>query len=1070
MRGLRRLSRPPRLFGRLAIALVLVMLGLAYGYASRRTETAGRRLVGALLAERFTTGRLSGQTVWHPCVPADTTALVPRMECGPPLDPRSRRTRRINDLARTTRQDAQPDSSPAALRRGALLDLRFADTTTAALERAVAALELAVRLAPNDAGLLNELGVAHLALGERTQQLTPMLRALDAIERAVAADSQRVEILFNRALIQQRLYLIASADSAWARYLAVERDPRWRAEAQAHARWVAQVPDTVSWDTLQIAPPARMDSATRTGIAARVERSPQKAREFGFPLLGAWGAALQAGDSARAARLLSVAREIGAATRALDVDQSVRLAVDAIDAAKDEPRRTRQLAEGHVGLAAGRKAYAQNAYGDAMYALAPAGRILRAERSPAAHWAAFYYAAASLNNVDYAGSDSVFTRLLAEAGPDEPALRGKIIWGQGLSQLRRGKLDSAIRRYQEAVPHITRTRESENRGGIAVVLGEGLTLSGQSWDARAEGYQALRGLSPFRQSNLLANHLAIVSSYAREERLSHGALAITDEMVQVAQALDKPGVLALALCARVQDLIALERPDAAQEALAAAMRWSDRITRDPGGERIRAQVALTLGQLTRVRDPAGALPQLEAAVEKYSAYGSDLYLPSALYEAALAARASGDARRARTWLQRAIDFIDGQRASFGTAGAGARFSETVENVFDEMIALELDERRGDSAFLVLERGRIPARGSASPMSSAYPRERPASLAAIGASLPADMLLVEYAVLRDRLVIWTASRRGTRQHVIPVPRDSLATLTEHVPRPGRAHQSAAGTLARLHDVLLRPIAGELNGIRQLTIVPDRELYRVPFAALRDSETGRYAVEAYRIRTVPSAAFFLQALSHPRSGPSRSPALVVGNPRLDLATSGALGALPGAAREARTIAGMYPGSTHLGGGDARRDRVVDLLPAHSIFHFAGHAVFNPEQPELSYLALAGDESGSGILRAGEIAELRLSNVQVVVLSACSSLSPRPSRTGAIAGLAYSFLHAGAPATVSTLWDVEDGATTELLIAFHRRMAAGTPAAEALRLAQIDALRSENREAGDPRAWAAFIYTGP
>ena len=77
---------------------------------------------------------------------------------------------------------------------------------------------------------------------------------------------------------------------------------------------------------------------------------------------------------------------------------------------------------------------------------------------------------------------------------------------------------------------------------------------------------------------------------------------------------------------------------------------------------------------------------------------------------------------------------------------------------------------------------------------------------------------------------------------------------------------------------------------------------------------------------------------------------------------------------------------------------------VFHFAGHAVANGDQPELSYLALASQHAGEvGILRAAEIGRLRLSNLQIVVLSACSTLNPRRSRMGAIAGLAYSFLRA-------------------------------------------------------------------
>jgi CHAT domain-containing protein len=71
-----------------------------------------------------------------------------------------------------------------------------------------------------------------------------------------------------------------------------------------------------------------------------------------------------------------------------------------------------------------------------------------------------------------------------------------------------------------------------------------------------------------------------------------------------------------------------------------------------------------------------------------------------------------------------------------------------------------------------------------------------------------------------------------------------------------------------------------------------------------------------------------------------------------------------------------------------------------------------------------------------------------------------------LAYSFLRAGVPATVSTLWDVRDEDVANLLVDFHRRLVERKPAAEALRSAQREAIKKGSA----PRAWAAFIYTGP
>lgn len=396
--------------------------------------------------------------------------------------------------------------------------------------------------------------------------------------------------------------------------------------------------------------------------------------------------------------------------------------------------------------------------------------------------------------------------------------------------------------------------------------------------------------------------------------------------------------------------------------------------------------------------------------------------------------------------------------------------ETVERVFDATIRIELANNRSDSAFVYLERGRVAAWAPDARLAPGTGHAA-ANLTRIRKLLPADAVFVEYALLPDTLAMWIVSSRGSRPYALGVRRDSVAQLVDRFTREmGDPDVDPTSARARLFDLLVAPFASELASGGEIVVVPDRELARVPFAALWNRGTGRYVLEDYRIRTLPSAAFLLAA-SRTTSPELRSSALVIGNPKLDAATEAQLPPLPGASREAEQVARLYGRSQRLIGAEASRDRVLGLLPKYGVFHFAGHAVANGDQPDLSYLALGSQRSDEeGTLRAGEIAKLRLSNLQIVVLSACSTLNPRRSRMGAIAGLAYSFLRAGAPATVSTLWDVDDAVTTELLVSFHSRFAGGTPAAEALRLAQQDALRSRRPELRSPKAWGAFVYTGP
>ncbi|HEU0012306.1 MAG TPA: CHAT domain-containing protein [Longimicrobium sp.] len=1048
---------------RLVGAAVLALALCGCGAEPRDSGTAAGRVMDALARDRFTTGRLSHQDAWHAC-PAhvDTAALVPRSACGRPPRPRTPGFERVAELERTAREQLAGDSSAAALQARALVRLRWHEADSAFLGHAIDTLERAHARAPDDARILNDLAVAYLALGERRQHLTPMLRALDRVERAVAIDSLLLPALFNRALVHERLYLLDGAARAWWRYLAVERDSAWRAEAHAHARAVAsRAAGPVSWDSLLETPPARIDAAARARIAAMAAASAERARDAGMRALAGWGRAYLADDTARAQRLLALGREIARAAERAGHDRGMPRALGVVDAAAADPPRLRALARGHAALADGQRAYEARQYGPALRALAEAERTLRGHGSPAAEWAAYYRAASHVSRVEYAPGDSIYRALLARVDAGQPLLLGRAASSLGVSQLRQGGLDRANALYRQAAAHLEAAGDAWNAGSLTVNLSEGLTLAGDPAAGRAQAYRALRLLSPFRDSDRLNNHLANVAHHARADTLRHAALAVTREHVEMARRVGNAEVLSMAGAAHARELAAVGLHDQARTAMDRARAWSARLDTGSAGRRVLAHVRLVLSQALRPHDPRAALPLAASAVELYRGFGHDVYLPAALYEAAMAAWATGDRARAEAWLREAIREVERQRGSFRGFVEGATFYETVENVFDAMVALELQAGRADAAFAVLERGRVHGWSAEARAASSASGRAVTAPGQVAAALPDDMLFVEYALLRDSVVAWTVSRRGTRHHAVPVPRDTVAALAAAL------EQGREDAPVRLYDLLLRPLEAELRGMRQLTVVTERELSRVPFAALRDGAAGRHVVERYVLRTVPSASFFLAASAAPRRAVDGARALVVGDPELDSAAARALPRLAHAAREAGSVAALHPGATLLRGSQARRTAVLGLLPRAGIFHFAGHAVFNGDRPEQSYLALAPDaEMASGVLYAREIGGLRLSNVGVAVLSACTSLSPRATRTGAIPGLAYSFLRAGVPATVSTVWEVADDDATALLVAFHRHLAGGAPTAASLRAAQLAALR----EGADPRAWAGFIYTGP
>jgi CHAT domain-containing protein len=1046
-----------RITGILITALALG-LGMAHAAAAHRANAADRAIAGAV-AERVTAGRLAAQLRWHPCEEDGHAALVVRSRCGRIPPPGSKAYQRLARTAGKARVRLRSDTSAAARHALALTALRWHEAAPVELDRAVTTLDQARRAKPNDPDILNDLAVAYLAVGERDQQLRPMLRALDTVEQSLARDSAHVSALFNRALILDRLYLRASARRAWARYLAREHDPDWRKEAEARLGVAPEPPNADIHEDLD-------RPIEDTMAAGLVRRAPDHGRQLGFGVLEQWGLETLGGDSARAARLLVRALSLASAQDSLAADRSAAGATRIAANRSLSSTRRRTLARAHVDFGIGWRLFTRREFVGAVQPLEAAERGFRTQGDPSAGWAAFYLAASYVSLGRYERGDSAFQRVFDRAHPDQPTLSGKALLGLGVSQLRRGNYERASELYAAAEPYIARAREPETAGFAAYLKTEVFGYSGKAAEREGEAFLGLRLLSPFRRSNYLNNHLLLVARIARGEGLSRAALVFMNEVLAAAPDREKPDAMALALCTRARDLITMGRAAEAEIDLRAAAAWVDSMPRDAMQSRVRAAVLLTRGEIMRASDPGAALPLLAAAVDSFRRFTTDRNLPEALYQAALAARAADEPVLSRGWLLEALEATERQQAVFREAAGRALFAETIERISDEMISAELADGRADSAFAYLERARV----------AAWPTVVPAPFRGLTPEqvrrrLPPDLLLAEYALLGDRLAVWSISRDGWQVQVLPVSRDSVRALVSRLPGElSTATRDVPPALARLYDLLLRPLGAMATDGRRVVVVPDRELHGVPFVALRNRDDGRFAIETWEFRTVPSAAFLLATLAFRAPDVGGRVPLVVGNPVLDSAAAVRLGELPGAGREAIRVAGLYPGSNLLTRENADRQRVLAMLPKASILHFAGHAVFDPERPERSYLALSSNHAEGGRLLAAEIGALRPSKLEVVVLSACSTLNPRPSRAGGVAGLAYSFLNAGALATISTLWDVRDGDVSDVLVTFHQERQRGRPTADALRSAQLRALHSASPDIRAPRTWAAFTYTGP
>src|SRR5262249_4109526 len=122
-------------------------------------------------------------------------------------------------------------------------------------------------------------------------------------------------------------------------------------------------------------------------------------------------------------------------------------------------------------------------------------------------------------------------------------------------------------------------------------------------------------------------------------------------------------------------------------------------------------------------------------------------------------------------------------------------------------------------------------------------------------------------------------------------------------------------------------------------------------------------------------------------------------------------------------------------------------------------------------AGPRVEDGWVTAEEIALLDLRGTELVVLSACQSgLGDVKSGEG-VYGLRRAFLYAGVRALVTSLFEVPDRETRELMKRFYRELNAGQSKLAALQTAQRGLLsqRRQTQGTGHPFFWASFVLVG-
>jgi tetratricopeptide (TPR) repeat protein len=581
----------------------------------------------------------------------------------------------------------------------------------------------------------------------------------------------------------------------------------------------------------------------------------------------------------------------------------------------------------------------------------------------------------------------------------------------------------AARLPEEARVLLTRTLERLEGAGYRCDIADALLLLSHAeladGDPRAAAATARRAQSAFGPQRpgfaLLAEQVGLRARWADGDR----SATLADEAERAAERLEHAGWASVAAEARtLAGLLALDRghrkharrlleqvDDGGTVSARVAARHAAALLRLADGDRRGASAAVRAG-LRAVDEHAAALgaAELRGRAAGWSAELAELGVhlargPRALLLAAERGRAIADRPpEVRPPKDRRL------------AGLLAELRRVSAEVPDRPALLRAQTRLEDAI-----RARTRRLASSRDIVRGWAWLVPALHDALG-----DRMFAE--LIRDGDDLLAVTVTGGRCRRVPLGSYSEA---EHDVRLLRfavsrlAGESTGGVAARGLAAAARRLDTRLSGRlrlgdRHLVLAPAGALHGLPWAAL-PSLAGR------PLTVVPSAASWLRALRVPAS--SGHVALVAGP---DLAH---------AADEVAAVRTSYPQALVLEGPAATADAVRTALDGAATAHLAAHGTFRPGNALFSSLRLA-----DGPLVTYDLERLR-HPPRLMVLSACDAGRADVRAGEAVMGMAGCALSYGTATVIAGVTPVGDAAARDLMTGFHRRLAAGTPPAEAL-----------------------------
>ena len=999
-----------------AAAVIAVLAGpaLLRPWLERDAGLVG--LAGSVGEQRSVLGRLTGG---FPHAPLDVSSAGGQ-------DDHAAGTDRVLLTAGRIRESVGELATPSRLHTlgvSQLLARRYDDAAQLLLA--------ASREQPSNAQYLSDVAAVQLERARRGLRPDDLPRALAAADRARRLDPSLREAWFNRALAISALSLTDQAKAAWTEYLRRDSASPWAAEARRQLEELAKPTPAAAWEQIEGRLQQSIDAASAD---AAVRAQTTEARNFiENELFVAWADAVLAGGSGDAEldRLRVMAEAM------------LRVAGDALYSDAIEPMHRAststkiRLARAHQTFATATGLFNQDLFRDSAPSMASARAEFAELGSSFTVLADVALGAISYVDGRYDDADERLQR--AEAAASRYAYASaRALWFRGLIAFAQGRLAEAQSFYEDTLATFERMGDAEQRAAahsllaaLHFYLGDRVT----EWHHRRAAFAGLSlSTSPRFRHAILASAAASVRFDSPE-----AALAIQDAVLVNARQWGRDAAIADVLAQRSATLIALGRHVEASHQLDEAKAHLANVDDESFRGIFELPILAAESDLQRNVNPNVAAAAAQRGIDTIRTRGDRSRLPQFQLRLAKASIVSGKLDAAERALVAGIEAFDETRAKPAGVTGIAAFDESWQ-LFETAVQLAI--RRGDyeRAFALAERGRVYTGDAAA-------RVRVPTLSEAQRAQAADAAIIALSQFDDEVALWVIRQQGTVVIRRPLLRSDAQRIVARQQDEIRLETNQPMASAALYDTLIRPLSSHLAGVKRITFVPDATYQGVSFAALWDQSRNRFLVEHMTLSEAPSVA--LVAAARDRLAAPRSNSILVLSPD---------------AAVAKSIADQYREADIAVGPEATRSKI--LAGTNPVMHLSVPTRRNAAYPLWSRLMLS-DEPGrkySGVLLGRDIASRPMPNTRLVVLDELRT--QQRYQTAGTFDLATAFLAAGVPAVLGTLPGADERESRELMVGFHRQMAAEVSAEEALAQVQRNALQQNGRRVG---AWTALVIYG-